>query len=107
MALTLVLDLEYDLLFFDSEKNRYYLYLLITHICWYEIILELDENDVFQFMSDGKLDQEKFRKFASAIAASRPGLTYMKNSYDSKILDRSDSRALKIEELMKQKGVQK
>lgn len=105
--LELILDLDYDKLFFDSEKNRYYVYSVITHIGWYDIVLELDDSDTGIFISGGEIDPEKFRKFASEIAASRPGLTYRVNSYDSKILKRTDETVLRIEEIIKNKDGQK
>lgn len=106
MALSLVLDLEYDKLFFDSEKNRYYMYLLITHIAWYDVIIELDDSDTANFLRDGQVDREKFRKFASETAVSRPGLTYRTNPYDSKILQRTDQIVLRVEEIIQQRGGQ-
>lgn len=106
MALSLVLDLEYDKLFFDSEKKKYYMYLLITHIAWYDVIIELDDSDTANFLTEGRVDREKFRKFASETAVSRPGLTYRTNPYDSKILHRTDEIVLRVEEIIQQRGSQ-
>ncbi len=105
--LELILDLDYDKLFFDSEKNKYYVYSVITHIGWYDIVLELDDSDTGVFISGGQIDREKFRKFASEVAASRPGLTYRENSFDSKILERTDGTVLKIEEIINRTDGQK
>ena len=71
----LIFDDEYSRLYFD-EANRYYvLWLMISHVMWYDIYIWLTNEEVSQFLnSDHSIDEVQFRHFANDVALSRPGL---------------------------------
>ena len=89
----LIFDDEYSRLYFD-EANRYYvLWLMISHVMWYDIYIWLTNEEVSLFLnSDHSIDEVQFHHFANDVALSRPGLVGRNSIWDDRILVREENR---------------
>jgi hypothetical protein len=89
----LIFDDEYSRLYFDEANGYYVLWLMISHVMWYDIYIQLTSEEVSQFLnSDHSVSEVKFRHFANDVAISRPGLVGRNSSWDDRILLREDDR---------------
>ncbi len=86
---------EYSRLYFDEVNNEYVLWLLISHVMWYDVYIRLLEAEVKLFIdSDHTFHEIQFRHFANDVALSRPGLVGKYTPWDDRILLREEKTDL-------------
>ncbi len=89
--LKLIFDDEYSRLYFDEVNQYYVLWLMITHVMWYDVYIRLIDEEVSQFLAkENTLDRVQFRHFANDVALSRPGLVGKSTTWDERILLREN-----------------
>lgn len=89
--LKLLFDDEYSRLYYDETNQYYVLWLLITHIMWYDVYIRLIEDETKLFLKEeNKIDEVQFRHFANDVALTRPGLVGKSTIWDDRILLREE-----------------
>jgi hypothetical protein len=91
----IIFDDEYSRLYFDEVNNDYVLWLLISHVMWYDVYIRLLKEEVNLFIdSDHTFHEIQFRHFANDVALSRPGLVGKSTNWDDRILLREEKSKL-------------
>ena len=76
-------------LFYDLEERIYILYLVLNHIMWYDVYINVIEEEANIFLGhDGSLNLSKFESFVSQIARFKPGLG-RQSPWEERVLPRS------------------
>ncbi|HMV42563.1 MAG TPA: hypothetical protein PK079_15695 [Leptospiraceae bacterium] len=89
--LKLIYDDEYNKLYFDEVNQYYVLWLMISHVMWYDIYIRLIDEEVKKILKpDGEINEVEFRHFANDIALCRPGLVGRYTPWDERILYRKN-----------------
>jgi hypothetical protein len=92
-GLKLIVDEEYEKLYLDEVKQCYVLWLIISHVMWYDIFILLEEKEVKNFLDeDGKVNLANFKHFANYVALHRPGLFGKTTPWDERILFREERK---------------
>jgi hypothetical protein len=89
--LKLIFDDEYSRLYYDEANQYYVLWLMITHVMWYDVYIRLIQEETNVFLSkENILDTVQFRHFANDVALQRPGLVGKFTIWDDRILAREE-----------------
>ena len=74
----------------------YILHAIINHIMWYDVYIQILENEVEPFLGkDGKFSKTEFDKFVSSIIKFKPGLG-RKTPWEERILPREIETKIKL-----------
>ncbi len=89
--LKLLFEDEYSRLYYDEANQYYVLWLMITHIMWYDVYIRLIDEETNLFLGEeNKIKEVEFRHFANDVALTRPGLVGKSSIWDDRILLREE-----------------